>query len=45
MIVARLRKAYVATNRCDRDVGLAESGYDRCVPTGRGLRLFRNSSA
>ena len=32
-----------ATNRCDRDVGLAESGYDRCVPTGRGLQLFRNS--
>src|SRR5208282_2879196 len=31
-----------ATNRCDRDVGLAESGYDRCVPMGRGLQLFRN---
>ncbi len=32
-----------ATNRCDRDVGLAESGYDRTVPPGHFATAFSSS--
>ena len=35
----RLRRTrslrFCPTNRCDRDVGLAESGYDQLVPSGQ----------
>jgi hypothetical protein len=34
-----------ATNRCDRDVGFAESGYHRFVPPGQKNRLFNPAAA